>query len=55
MHPFLPKYYGIIKDKEYLVIEFINSKTLAEIDSLNLNFDDKIKIIFELMIINNYQ
>ena len=48
--PFLPKFYGNIKDKNYVVIEYINGQTLRNFQSLNLSFDGKITIIFELIL-----
>ena len=40
--PFLPK--------NYVVIEYINGQTLRNFQSLNLSFDGKITIIFELIL-----
>ncbi|KAK8892772.1 hypothetical protein M9Y10_030014 [Tritrichomonas musculus] len=55
-HPFLPNFYGTVKNKngKYIVIEFINGKTLYDIEENELNYNDRIKIIFELMIIFKY-
>ncbi|KAK8850219.1 hypothetical protein M9Y10_018343 [Tritrichomonas musculus] len=53
-HPFLPKYYGRVKDKNYNVIEFIEGSTLENIEKIGLAIKDKIKIIFELMLIFEY-
>ena len=50
-HPFLPIFYGIVKNKNYNIIEFINGKTLKDIEKNELNYNDRIIIIFELMII----
>ena len=53
-HPFLPRYYGRVKDKNYNVIEFIEGSTLESIKKIELTRNDKIKIIFELMLIFKY-
>ena len=53
-HPFLPRYYGRVKDKNYNVIEFIEGSTLERIEKIGLTYKDKIKIIFELILIFNY-
>ena len=50
-HPLIPKLIGIGPNKEYLIIEFINGRTLLEINEVQLNFNEKITIFFELMII----
>ncbi|KAK8871784.1 hypothetical protein M9Y10_007525 [Tritrichomonas musculus] len=53
-HPLLPKFYGRVKDKGYVVIEFINGITLKNINKLNLTFEDITKIIFQLLMIFKY-
>lgn len=52
-HPFCPQFYGTGKiDKyDYILIEFIQGKTLHEINTNNISYRDKIKFIFEIMII----
>ena len=50
-HSLIPKLFGIGANKEYLIIEFINGRTLLEINEVQLNFNEKITIFFELMII----
>ena len=55
-HPFMPKYYGQVKNKNknYIVIEYINGKTLDNIKKMQLNINDKLTIIYELMSIILY-
>lgn len=53
-HPLFPKFYGIVENKDYIIIEFINGKTLEDIRKLDLSFDDIIIIILELMMIFYY-
>ncbi|KAK8839704.1 hypothetical protein M9Y10_031408 [Tritrichomonas musculus] len=53
-HPFLPKFYGTVKDKNYLVIEFINGSTLKKMSPDYLNFNEKITVIFELIFAMKY-
>ncbi|KAK8836224.1 hypothetical protein M9Y10_039856 [Tritrichomonas musculus] len=53
-HPFLPKYIGRVKDKNYNVIEFIEGTTLENIEKIGLTYEDKLKIIFELSLIFYY-
>lgn len=50
-HPLLPNFYGILKPENYLIIEFINGMTLDHIKEMKLELNDKLKIIFEMMII----
>ncbi|KAK8883568.1 hypothetical protein M9Y10_042662 [Tritrichomonas musculus] len=50
-HPFLPKFYGMINDTNHLLFEFINGQKLTKIKRFHLDGKDKIKIIFEIMII----
>ena len=54
MHPFFPKFIGRIKDKDYIVIEFINGQTLEKVEELGLSFDDLTAVIFELLMIIQY-
>ena len=49
-HPFLPKYFGSFSN--YQIIEFINGNALNDIDKLNDN--DKITIIYEIMLVIQY-
>ena len=69
-HPLLSKYYGFCIQKDYICIqkdniciqkdyicpvyEYINGNTLVEIKEMNLTNFDKIKIIFELIMIIHY-
>lgn len=57
-HPFIPKYYGYKIDKyrnlRYPIIQYIHGQTLMNIHDFNFNFDDKIRILFEIIIIINY-
>lgn len=60
-HPFLPKFFGTEEqilasndDPSYVVIEFINGRTLEFINQIGLKKEDKIRIIYELMTIMNY-
>ena len=54
MHPFLPKFIGRIKDKDYIVIEYIKGQTLEKVEELELSFDDLTTVIFELLVIIKY-
>lgn len=49
---FLPKFYGIVQNTNYLIIEFINGKDLDNIKSIN--DDDAINIVFHLLLILYY-
>ena len=52
-HPFIPRYIG--NDSEnYLVIEYIQGNTLNYITNIQLEMHEKIKIVFELMIVFQY-
>ena len=53
-HPFLSTLYGTDKDKNYIVIEFINGRTLRSIRKMDLNFINILNIIFELLLIFKY-
>ena len=53
-HPLLPKFIAKIKDKNYLVIEYINGQELCNIKNMQLTFNDKLAIIFQLMLIIKY-
>ena len=50
-HHLLPKFYGKSYPKDHIVIEYINGKTLLNIDDLYLNESDRFTIIFQLMVI----
>ncbi|KAK8867178.1 hypothetical protein M9Y10_010154 [Tritrichomonas musculus] len=53
-HPFIPKFYGRVEETNSLVIEYIKGKQLCKIRELGLTFQDKLKIVFELMIVIEY-
>ena len=43
-HPYLPQFYGKTRENNYLVIEYINGKSLFHIKDLKLSYNEKIKI-----------
>ena len=49
-HPFIPKFYGVLKRDNSLVLEFINGQTLLDIKQLHLSEKEKIVIILELIL-----
>ena len=51
-HPFIPRYIG--NDSENLVIEYIQGTMLNSINNIQLEMHEKIKIVFELMIVFQY-
>ena len=53
-HPFIPEFYGRIKDKEGHRIEYINGPTLKNIKSIKFTASEIFNIIFELMLIIKY-
>ena len=53
-HMFLPKFYGTINKKNYLVIEFINGQSLLQIKEMKLNIQNKLAIIMEIMLAVKY-
>ena len=53
-HPLIPKFIGKLENKDYIVIEYINGQNLLNIGQLKLSFKEKVKIIFELMLIIEY-
>ncbi|KAK8870179.1 hypothetical protein M9Y10_008056 [Tritrichomonas musculus] len=55
-HPFLIKYYGIatFESQASLVLEYIEGSGLNNIQKMNLNLKEKMKIIFEIMIVIQY-
>ncbi|KAK8887072.1 hypothetical protein M9Y10_038108 [Tritrichomonas musculus] len=53
-HSLLPRFYGMTKKGKYPIIEFINGQILGNIKSIHLDYNDKITIIFELMLIIQY-
>ena len=52
--PLFPQFYGIVEGKDYLVIEFINGETLSKISEMKLNYDEKLSIIFEIILMIKY-
>lgn len=50
-HPFIPKYFGKVKNTNHIVIEYINGQTMNNIHKMGLTFNDKLTIIFRLMLI----
>ena len=50
-YPLLPKYIGKIKTNDFPIIQFINGQTLLNIEKLHLTYQDKLAIIFQLMMI----
>ncbi|KAK8837500.1 hypothetical protein M9Y10_036497 [Tritrichomonas musculus] len=50
-HPFVPRFYGIVKDSNYIVIEFIKGKTLDDDYIKKMTINQKLTIIFEIMVI----
>ena len=50
-HPFLPDFYGKVKDNDFFIIEFINGQTLKNIDMIELTNNDVLSIIFQMMMI----
>ena len=53
-HPLIPKFIGKTKYNGYLIIEYINGDTLNDINLSEFSKEDKIKIIFELLLIIQY-
>ncbi|KAK8850242.1 hypothetical protein M9Y10_018367 [Tritrichomonas musculus] len=55
-HPLLPRYFGtaIYKSHKCLLIEYLVGKPLSYVSEMNLSINDKIKIIFEIIIIIEY-
>lgn len=59
-HPFLANFRGTIKDTYFICSEFIKGENLENIKRINLTEDDKITIIYEIMLavehvhINNF-
>lgn len=53
-YPFLPRFYGRVKNENYIAIEYINGKTLNHIKKMKLTFDEKLAIIFQLMLTIKY-
>ena len=52
-HPLCPRFYGAGKMdlQNYILIEFIQGETLEKVNVKDLTFQDKIKYIFEIMIV----
>ncbi|KAK8892400.1 hypothetical protein M9Y10_029626 [Tritrichomonas musculus] len=53
-HPFLPKFYGTVQDKGYIITEYIKGETLLKVKNIKLSYDEKATILFELMMIIKY-
>ncbi|KAK8843898.1 hypothetical protein M9Y10_024980 [Tritrichomonas musculus] len=55
-HPLIPKcyYIGTVNREEFILIEYIKGKSLDKIKELNLKYEDKILIIYEMMNIIKY-
>ena len=55
-HPFIARYFGYFKGngEKYLLIEFIEGRTLEKYDTTQLNKNEKYIIIFELMLTIQY-
>ncbi|KAK8888304.1 hypothetical protein M9Y10_039370 [Tritrichomonas musculus] len=55
-YPLFPRFFGTFKDKKYscLIIEYIEGTSLKDIHKMNITNDEKMKIIFEIMIIIEY-
>ncbi|KAK8872100.1 hypothetical protein M9Y10_007859 [Tritrichomonas musculus] len=52
-HPFLPKFYYVNEEKNFLIIEFIKGQTLDK-QLNNLKEEERITIIFEILIVIEY-
>ena len=50
-HPLLPFFVGVLQPENYNIIEFIRGLNMYHISKAKLIFDEKVTIIFELMII----
>lgn len=55
-HPFVPEFYGtILNNKRYnIIIEYINGQTLSDITNWHFSFEEKILIIFEIILVIYY-
>ena len=55
-HPFIPRYIGYlkVKNENHLLIEYIHGKSLSKIKELSLSMNDKLCIIFEIMLTIQY-
>lgn len=53
-YPFISKFYGTTKENNYQIIEFISGKTLYDINKIHLDMNEKISVIFELMLTIEY-
>ena len=53
-HSLAPKYHGTVKDCNHPIIQYINGKTLEQIDEFHLNEEEKNIIIFQIMLFINY-
>ena len=48
-HPFLPKFYGLTKKDEYIVIEYINGYMLSDIKKFNFSKEIIFRFILQLL------
>lgn len=55
-HPFISRFYGkkIEKYEQYLILEYIKGESLKSISQMKLLYSEKVKIIFEIMIVIEY-
>ena len=53
-HPLLPTFYGTVENKDYIVIEFINGRTLSNINKNQFSADDVFHIIYEIITVIKY-
>ncbi|KAK8889140.1 hypothetical protein M9Y10_033884 [Tritrichomonas musculus] len=53
-HPFLPKFYGKVQNQRKVVFEFIKGNSLSNIHNIKLTKNDKLSILFKLMISIQY-
>ncbi|KAK8845191.1 hypothetical protein M9Y10_021373 [Tritrichomonas musculus] len=55
-HPLIPKFYGIGKKnkEELLLVEYIKGSSLDKISEMKLNKEEKMSIIYELLIVIEY-
>lgn len=55
-HPLIPCYYGTYENRttKSLIIEYIQGLSLEQITQLNLSFEDKIRMIFKIMLTIEY-
>lgn len=55
-HPFIPNFFGNfeVADKKYLLIELIQGKLMKSISEFHFTLNEKITLIFELMLVIEY-